>query len=372
MNAATLAGALGALALLLPAAARADRFEHGLTAAVASEYDSNPALSATTSTGVWRYSLVPGYSLNRVSGADVWNARLGLRLERSSDADLSIGREDPSLSLAWMRQTPTGSFGVSADYEETSTRVAELQDSGLVAADGSKIGNNFAATWSQALDERGTLSLNLGHAGISYRGGSLTDYATLSAGATLSRARDERTSHYLRFSAARYTPESGGADSDSFDFLAGMRLSRSERLNLDLSAGINRTVAQTAKNGWQGSVKLNYALDERSAFSFDLGRSVASSGVGGFVESDVLNASWHRALSDKQSIGASWSKRRSQAAATGDTAQLNLFASRALGEAWSLRASYLYKQAQGGGVAAASGHVLSLTLSYANPDFLDF
>ena len=66
------------------------------------------------------------------------------------------------------------------------------------------------------------------------------------------------------------------------------------------------------------------------------------------------------------------SKRRSQAAATGDTAQLNLFASRALGEAWSLRASYLYKQAQSGGLAEASGHVLSLTLSYANPDFLDF
>lgn len=368
MKASTLAGAL---ILLLPATAQADRFEHGLSAALFGEYDSNPALSAATADAVWRYSATPSYSLSGASGPDAWNAKLGLRLERSSDANLSAEREDPTVSAAWTRQTPTGSFGFTAGYEEASTRVSEFRDTGLVTADGSKVSLSLAANWSQALNERRTLALNTGYAGVDYRGGALTDYATLSAGATLSQTWDERSEPYLRVSASRYAPAGSGANSDSFDLMAGVSLTGSERLSLDLSAGINHTVAQTSRSGWQGSVKLNYALDARTALACDLGRSVASSGIGGFVESDVLNASWSQTLSDKQSIGANLSWRKSQSAATGDTTQFSLFGSRSLDALWSLRVSYLYKQ-RAGGVPEASGHVLGLTLSYAHPDFLDF
>lgn len=377
MNAATLAGALGALGLLLPGAGQAGRFEHGLSAGLTAEYDSNPALSASAANAVWRLTASPAYSLKRAAGADEWDARLGLRLERSSNAAVSAGREDPSLNLSWRRATPTGGFGLSLGYEKASTRVTEFQDTGLVAADGSRVSQSLAGNWSLALDERRSLAFNASHSAVSYRGGTLTDYRSLGAGLTYSMAWDERAEPYLRLSASRHAPDAGAA-SNSYDFLAGLRLSRSERLNLDLAAGLNRTVSSGASNasgsrgGWQGSVKLDYALDPRSNFSLDLGRSVASSGGGGFSESDQLAVHWSRALAERDTLGADLSWRKSRTLTAGDTRQLNLWGSRALGDLWSLRLSYQFRQREGGGVAAASGQVLALTLSYAHPDFLDF
>lgn len=362
--------------MLLPAsfpapASAAGLFQHGFSVTLNSDYDTNPTLSASAKQAIWRFSASPGYSLSRSSGPDSLNAKLGLSVQRSSDENVSAGRQDPTLSVGWNRQSPTGSFGVSASYAEASTRVTEFQDTGLVAVDGSKATQSLSANWSRSLDERRALSLNAGYTGISYSSGGLTGYNTLSTGATLSDTWNERVAPYLRLSASHYAPDVGGADSDSYDLMAGVSLTRSERLSLDLSAGINQTLAQTERNGWQGSLKLNYATDERSSFAFDIGRSVSSSGLGGFVESDQMNARWNTALSDRQSIGADLSWRKSQSAGTGDTRQFSLWGSRSLDAFWSLRVQYLYKQSEANSLAEATGSVLSLSLSYAHPDFLD-
>lgn len=375
MNAATLAGALGALGLLLPGAGQAGRFENGLSATLSAEYDSNPGLSATAADAVWRLSAAPAYSLNRSVGPDEWSARLGLHLERSSNESVSSDRRDPNLSLVWRHLTPTGAVGLSAGYEKASTRVTELRDTAFVAADGSRVSQSLGANWSHALDQRRNLSLNASYADVGYSGTSLNDYANLSVGATLSDAWDELTERYLRLNASRYDPQAGGGaarESDSYDVSAGIRLKRTDKLDLDLSAGMNRTVAQTSRTGWQGGLSLKYDMDARSAFAFSLGRSVAASGSGGFLESDQLSLRWNHALSDTQSVGADLSWNKSRSATTGDTRQLNLWGSRALGDLWSIRLSYGFRQRQGGGVAEASGHLLALTLSYAHPDFLDF
>lgn len=373
MKAAILVGVLGGgLGMLAPVTAAADWFQHGFSVALNTDYDTNPNLSASADDDLWRFTASPAYNLSRSSGPDSLNLRLALALERSSDAAVSIGREDPSLSLAWTRQSATGSFGVTAGYVEASTRLSEFENLGLVTVDGSKITRSLGLKWSRALDARRTLALNADHAGVRYRGGTLTDYANLSASATLSDTWNERQAPYLRFAVSHYAPETGGADSDSIDLLAGINLVRSERLSLDLAAGINQTSTLGNRDtGWQGSVKFNYALDPRSAFSFDLARSTLSSGLGGFVETDQMNLRWNRALSDTQSIGIDLALRDSESVTTGNSRQFSLWGSRALNDFWSLRLQYLYRQSAGNGVPEASGSVLSLSLSYAHPDFLD-
>jgi len=362
----------GGLGMLLPVSAAADWFQHGFSVALNTNYDTNPTLSANADEALWRFTASPAYNLSRSSGPDTLNARLSLALERSSDEAISIGREDPSLSLAWTRESATGSFGVTASYIEASTRVSEFENLGLVTVDGSKITQTLGLQWSRALDERRTLALNAGHSGVRYRGGTLTDYANLSASATLSDTWNARQAPYLRFAMSHYAPDTGGTDSDSIDLLAGISLTQSERLSLDLAAGMNQTSSQGNRDtNWQGSLKCNYALNERSTFSFDLARSTTSSGLGGFVESDQINLSWNRALSDVQSIGANLAWRSSQASISGNSRQLSLWGSRALNDLWSMRLQYLYKQSEGSGGAEASGSVLSLSLSYAHPDFLD-
>lgn len=360
---------LGALGLLSPWCSHAGLIEQGLTASLSEDYDTNPPMSSAGSTALWRTSLSPSYSLSRASGADEWDASLGLLLQRSSDPGVSQNRQDPSLSLGWTRATPNGSFGFSAGYKKASTRITELQDTGLVAADGSQTTQSLSGNWSNALDERRTVSLNAAYAGVGYQGGTLSDYRNFSVGATGSYAWDERSEPYLSLSASRYQPvNTTGIESDSYDLMAGVKLSRSDRLSLELAGGVNQLLAQTTQSGFVGSVKLNYALDDREDFNFNLSRGVAASGIGGFLKSDQFSAGWSRALSDRQSLGADLSWHWSHSAGTGDTRQLSLWSSRVLDDLWSLRFSYLYKQLSGGSLAEASGHVLSLTLSYAHPD----
>ncbi len=372
MNSATLAGVLGALGMLLPGLAQAERFDVTLSTALATDYDSNPALSATAATPVWRYSASPRASLTRIAGPDEWDAQAGIHLERSSNSAVSAPRQDPNLSVAWAHALPTGSFGLTGGYSEASTRNTEFQQTGLVTADGTQSSTSLSANWSRELDERGTLALNAGYTGVSYRGVSLTGYNTANAGATYNYVWDERNTPYLSLSGSHYTPDATGAGvvgSDSYNLLGGIQLTRSERLSLDLSAGLNQTRAQTSRTGWQGGVKLSYLIDDLSSVNFNLGRSTTSSGLGGFVQSDQLDMGWTRDLSEKQSMGANLSWHRSQSAGAGETRQFTLWGNRQLDDLWSLRASCQYRQSLGGSVATASGYVLDLTLSYARPDF---
>lgn len=371
MNAATIAGALGALGMLLPAPAQAGAVEHGFSLALSGEYDTNPGLAAAPADGLWRVSALPAYSLTRAAGPDEWSGRLALRLERASDAALSADRQDPSLSLAWKRARASGGAGLSYAYEKAASRETEFQDTGLVSVDGSRTSQTLGADWNESLDERRGLAANASLASVRYARGGLTDHDTLGAGLTYSHAWSERNEPYLRAAWTRYEPRAGGAASDSWDLLAGVRLRPSERLDLEVSAGLNRTVAASNRSGWQGGLKLNYEGDENTRLSLDLGRGVASSGSGGFTESDRLTASWDQALSERWNLGASLAWRKSRAAGTGDTLQFNLSGSRALSDAWSLRLAYTFRQREGAGLPEASGHLLGVTLSYAHPDFLD-
>lgn len=365
--------ALAALTLLLAAPAQAGRFQHDLSAGLSADYDSNPALAASGASGIWRFSATPGYRLTGADGADLWSARLGLRLERSSDAAASADREDPSLSLSWSRQAPAGQFSLSASYDQASTRVTEFRDTGLVSADGTRTAQSLSASWLGELNERDSLSLTGSHADTSYSGGTLSDYANQSLGATLTRAWSERAATYLRLSASRYQPASGVGASHSYDALAGLSLTRSERLNLDLRAGFNSTSSGGGNGGWQGGATLGYDYAPRARLALDLGRSTASSGAGGFATADNFDGHWNLAVSERDSAGLDLSWHRSATATAGagatTTRQFSLWGSRELSPAWRLRLSYLYKQRSGAGLASADAHVLGLALSYAHPDF---
>lgn len=368
MNAANATRALAACAVLCAGHAQAELVQQALSVNLLTEHDDNPTLAAGAATGIWRLALTPSYQMSRSAGLDTWNARLGLRLERASDSAVSADRQDPSLSLNWQRATPTGSYGLAAAYEKLSTRVSELQDTGLVSADGSRSSTTLSANWSRALDERNTLSFSGGHSSVAYSGG-LNDYATVNAQATLSHVTDERTDPYLSLSTSRYLPETGGASSTSYDMVAGVHLKFSERLEVGARAGLNTTRAQTERSGWQGGIKLDYAQGSRTNLSANLSRSVTASGIGGFVEADQFTGGWRRALSDTDSAGLDLSWRKNRSGALGTTSQISLWASRELAPLWGLRLAYLYKQREGGGLADASAHVLSVTLSYAHPDF---
>jgi hypothetical protein len=112
---------------------------------------------------------------------------------------------------------------------------------------------------------------------------------------------------------------------------------------------------------------LSYERTPRTRFTFAVSRSVTPSGEGELTESGRLSANWQYELSETSRLGADlfWRDHRSTAPDT--TAGAAVWANRELARAWSLRLNYGFRQQLPEGGAKASGHTVSLVLSYAHP-----
>lgn len=358
------------LALVSGLPVMADNLQQDVSVSFGAEYDSNPALMTSNEEGVWRAKITPSYSLIGTYGADEYKARLSLNLERSSNATLSANREDPSLLLDWRRQTETGEFGLAAKYEEVSTRVTELSESGLISADGTRAAKSLAGNWRSALSERSTLAADAEYKDVSYDGGAYTDYSNLAGGVTYSYLLSERAEPFLRAAASHYEPDGSlGSSSDYYSIVAGLKWKATERLDWSVQAGANRVTGQTEDNGWQGNFALNYEITPRANMAMEMGRYVSPSGEGGFAESDQVKGSWGYAISERTRSGIEAYWRDYKGATPSTIYQLGAWVSHELSPFWNARFSYQHKQREQDGLPNASANLLGVTFVYTHPDF---
>lgn len=364
-----LARAVAVMGLFQGGQVQAGPFLHGLYASLTASYDSNLALSASDASGLWRYTAAPAYTLTTERGADVWNARLGLGLERSSDTRLSRHREDPSASVSWQRQTPLGGYGLSARYEEASTRGTEFLSTGLVSVDATRKTTALTANWRNQLTERTTMAANGSYQSQSYEGGTFTDYSTPSLSLTLSHDWLPTTSYNVSLALSRQMPEVGRS-STSTALSSGLSYSHSARLNANLRLGLTRTRGQSDSDGWTGAVQLRYQQGPRTALTLGYDRSVTDSGLGGYIEADNLSGSLRHDLSENLSTGLDLNWRENRSGSTASVRQIGTYLNRALDTFWSVQFRYQYRQRHEVAGDSADSHGLSLLLSYAHPQFL--
>ena len=357
--------AAGTLLCSLPVAA--DVWHHAVTAPFTGEYDSNPAMATANEKSVWRAKFSPSYTLTRTSGADEFKAGLVLNLERSSDESLSASRQDPGLLLGWQRQTETGEFGLLARYDEASTRVTELDESGLLAVDGTRVTRSLAGKWRTALGERSSLAADAAYKNVSFDGGSLIDYTNLAGGVTYSYALSERVEPFMRATASHNDPDAVRSSSNYYSALGGLKWKATERLDWTVQAGVGRTTGNNGDSGWQGGLGLHYAIP-RGELTLDVGRTVNPSSEGGFAESDQVKGSWGYAIDERtrSGIDATWRDYKGTTPST--TQQLGAWLNRELTPFWNARLSYRYKLRQQDGQPDASSNLLGLTLIYTHPD----
>ncbi|MFY9328483.1 MAG: hypothetical protein WAO76_10755 [Georgfuchsia sp.] len=358
---------------LVGRAALAGEFQQSITLPMTLEYDSNPAMSVTDKKGVTRAILTPDYNLTTNYGIDEYKLGLGLRVERSSDQEISVNRDDPSLSLGWQRQTEAGGFGLVAKYAEASTRFTELQESGLVQVDGTRTTYTVGGNWSKALSERSTLAADAEYKDVAYDGGggTLIDFTNTSAGLTYSRVLNEHIEPFMRTTVSHYEPSSSALLSSSFNFVSvmgGVNWKLSENLDWTGQAGPTRISGQTTDSGWQGSVILHYLGRHHDAL-LDVGRYVSASGEGGFVEVDQVKGTWGYAIDELTRAGLEASRRRNRSIIPNTVQMYGVWASRELSPFWHARLSYQYKQRKQDGLDDATANVLGVTLVYSLPNF---
>jgi hypothetical protein len=353
-----------------PRAANAAVWHSAVSVPTTVEYDSNPLLDADNETAITRTIIAPDYNLIGTFGRDELRAGFGLNLERSSDPSVVADREDPNLQLAWQRETETGGFGLAAGYSETSTLSNAVEQTGVVASDGTQKTYSLGGNWSSALSERSTLANNTEYKRVTYDIDTLTSYDNLSTSLNWSYAWTERIEPFTSFALSRYEPKDSAlaTASNSYTPSAGLTLKISERLEGSVHAGLNKVTGAEGGPSGQGGFDLRYE-GERFDVTVDVGRSTVASGEGGFTEVSSLSGAWSYAIDESSRAGLSAAWQDSQGETPNTTQNFAAWASREFSPFWIARLSLMYKQRQQDGLSDATANVLGLTLTYSHPDF---
>ncbi|MHC8354607.1 hypothetical protein ACYZTL_05035 [Pseudomonas sp. LB3P81] len=332
------------------------------------EYDSNPLLLTSGEKGVTRTIIAPDYSLVGTSGRDEFKFGLGVNVVRSSETDIVSDREDPRLRFGWQRETETGGFGLTARYEESSTLSSEVQETGVVAADGTQKLYTVGGNWRTALSERSTLVNETDYTHVTYDVPTLINYDELANRLSWNYAWSEQVELFTRFGVRRYEPEEGSAasSSNSYTPTVGMNFQLSEELKGAVYAGLNQVSGSGSGPTGQGGFTLNYT-GERFETSIDGGRSTVSSGDGGFVEVDSLRGTLSYLIDETRRTGfdASWQDTTGQTPNT--LRNYSAWFSQELSPFWIARLSFTYKERKQDSLPDASANVVGLTLTYSYP-----
>lgn len=357
--------------LILPysGAACAATWQSNVVVPTTVEYDSNPVLVGNDEKAVTRSIIAPDLNLVGTSDQDQLQVGLGVNVVRSSDTSVVSNREDPRLLLGWQRETERGGYGLSARYIESSTLSSAVQETGVIAPDGTQKQYTLGGNWRRALSERTTLINETEYSDVKYDIDSLTDYDELSNRTSLNYAWSERLDLFTRFTAKRYEPESdsGISSSNSYTPVAGFNYRLSERLEGSLYAGVNQVSGSDSDPTGQGGVSLHYA-GERFDTTLDASRSTIANGDGGFVETDNLRGVWSYSIDELSRTGVDLSWQKTKGPTPSTLRNFNVWASRELSPSWVVRLSYTYKQRDQDTLPDASANVVGLTLTYSFPE----
>ncbi|WP_397449722.1 hypothetical protein [Pseudomonas sp. NA-150] len=357
------------LILPFPGVAYASIWQTTVAVPTTVEYDSNPTLATSGEKGVTRTIVAPDFGLVGAFGADQLQFGLGVNFVRSSDTDIIKNREDPDLRVGWERENEKGRFGLTARYVESSTLSDAVEQTGVVATDGTQKLYTLAGNWSTALTERSTLENEIEYAHATYDVVTLTDYDELSARVGWRYAWNERTQVFTRFAARRYEPDQGSGvqSSNSYTPTVEIKYQFSERFEGALRLGVDQESGTSSGPTGQGGFDFHYK-GERMDASIDVDRSSVASGQGGFAEVDRVQGSWSYALDEISRVGldATWQDSKGQ---TPNTLQkYGAWASRELSPFWVMRLSLLYKERQQNALPDARANVIGLSLTYSFPD----
>ncbi len=349
----------------------ASPLQQSISVEAGTEYDSNPAMTATNPQGVWVSTINPRYQVRWVEDRNEWTVAAEVNLQRSSDQSLRVDREDPSLEAGWTHSYVLGRITVTANYEKTSTSSTETDDPASGGSNDTRTRNAVRAEWEHAVSEVTTVGAELSHEMISYEGSGggasgYTDYDTTTAMARIERLLSERNSVYAQVTNVHYSA-GGGTSTNQHTGVVGVRSALTPAVNIDANIGVSHTDSGGGSNTPTGSVELTHA-GERIRSSVAYNRSASASGSGGFSESETLTAAVVYEVDERTDVGASASIRRSLGEGDSTTSSsVELEATREIYEDISISAIYGYRQ-QNTATANAEGSVWGLSLSYDMPD----
>ncbi|TGD73953.1 hypothetical protein E4634_07365 [Mangrovimicrobium sediminis] len=361
---------LGSLCLLAaPNWGQAQTFYQYLDFSTGAEYDSNPLMMAEDEESVYRGYLTPNYRMHWADGPNDWRLQAELKLEESTDTDLSQDRRDPRLRGTYTREYAQGQWSVDAGYEEASTRITEFEDTSALSADGTRTSANAGLQWNHRLSKKNTLDLGVTYVDVSYDDAGLSDYRTPAADLRLTRLLSDESSLYVALNGSSYQPQGeDGSDADLYGASLGFTTRASKLLTFDLSGGYTVVDTQGADgedDQWNASASLDYT-GRRLDWNFALSRLTSPSGSGGYTTADMatLRASYRLTARLDFGLDAIW--RSNDAEQLGESSSVTLSLKQGIAEHWSVRFALMHKRQDL--PEKADANVAMISLQYQLPE----
>jgi hypothetical protein len=349
------------------------------------DYDTNLNLLQQKQ-GVWRYTTIPKYSVEAVDDKNRWFSNLALTLQRSSNKNLSVDREDPSLNLGWVRELEKGAFSVTAGYDKRSSRFAQFNTNALLDVDGTSVSKTLAANFTHSLTERLRFSLGANYSKTTYTDSSFVSSTSKTINSTVSYDLNEKMSPFVQLSFTDFKPDGNlSQPSTSKNFLIGSTILITPRWTFSPSLGVNSTSTSGTNNGlgfnggglggfgsnegsgWISNNTLSY-LSEKSTFQASLSRSVVPGGLGNLQKTDTIGLVYSRQLTEVSTTGISFNVGKSQSDFDSETVQLSGFYSHDLSPDWQMRFVAGHRSQKQNAFSANNNNV-GISLIYNIPQF---
>lgn len=330
------------------------------------EYDSNPIMAPGYHEGVWRSIIVPNYQLKRTGDSSEVNGGAVLQIERSSNQALSQNRNDPSVFLDGRQESEAGEFGLSARYDVVSTRIADIDNAGPLVADSTRSSKTISGSWSKALSEHSTLSVDGSYEGVYYSGGPYLNYVDQTVGFRYSYSWSGRIATFLSLSNDKYVQAGGGPSSRLTTTTLGLDWKIADNLEGTFQAG--RNTIDNGQASKQGSVEVNYT-GERAGLIVNASRQITPSGQGGFVATDQANGRWSYAVSELNNAGIDMSWRKTFFIPNIVTdSSMGAWLQHEINSFWLVRTNYLYRKREQIEFGNANSNYLGMAFIFSHSE----
>lgn len=325
----------------------------------------------TNISALWKSTVKPHYSLIGIHDLNLFNADVKLHVERNSDQNIAINRQDPSFGLGWQREFERGQFGIRFGYDKSSSRSTTLEEIGRASGgDSTRTNKSIGVNLQYVLAERVSLSSSANISRMTFQGGGATGggSSAYAASASLNYLYSEFLQPYLQVTANRSEPdEVFSSATNVYSTVVGANWALFEKMNLGANWGYNQTTGATCGRGWQAAGNLSYIF-EKSSLNMVMSRSISPSANGGFISSDQISGGWRYDLSDRSSAGIDASMRKNHGEGKSESSQFSTWYARELNPDWNLRLSYLHKQSVSTD-QQAHNNVLGMSINYKFSNF---
>ena len=347
--------------------------EQSLTLPLTFEYESNPQLSVSNEQSIKRVTLTPSYSITSNQETNPWFVNASLRVERSSDEDISQDRDDPSINLGWTHHYETGQFGVTGRLIDESTRISEFSDSGLVRRDNTNKTRALSVNWLNNLSDRTSIALDGTTTLVAFVGPSTTglvDYRDDSISTTLNYNLSEQLQTFVQVSFSLYQPDVvNSLNTETRSMNLGVDWEVNEKLNMSASIGPNKAIRedQVFRTSWQGSFSMQYAT-LRTRSNLSLSRDQSPSSTGNLEESNRIATGWSYSLTERDNIAFDLSWRQNLTLIKNETLIFSTNYTRELNLSWDFSLSAEHRVRDDRLTKASSSSIMA-SIIYKLPEF---